>query len=397
MTSFKRDFHTDYDLNDPELNDRWDELVPELHNGCPVAHSNVGEKYWVVNGYQEAQQVAKDWQTYSSADGFMVNRPEGMPYFAPAESDPPLHNALRRTLEPFLRPGPSEQLAPAIRDHANRLIDSFIDRGEVELVSEFANPLPQMVFGDLIAGMPYEDMEYLATCFSFVGPEDQRAADFQRGAEKIESYLKERQQAAPRGDIVDALLAFEHDGYSWADKVGTMSQLFIGGITTTGFAFSGGIHHLATHPVDRKKLTSDLSQVPRAITEFLRMFTGVFAMARRVTTDTELAGCPISAGDRVLLSWGAASRDPRVMSDPDQLDISRTSSRHLAFGGGVHRCIGSPLALVVLRCGYEEFLKRIPEFTVPDNFVPAYETGSTRHMVELPLRFTPGNRASDVI
>lgn len=381
----------DYDLTDPDLNARWDERILEMHaSGCPVARSEVGEGYWVVNGYEEVSACAKDWRTFSSADGFMVNRPEGMPFFAPAEVDPPLQSALRNVLEPFLRPTAIRPLEPVIREHANRLIDVFIERGECELVGEFANPLPQIVFAAEVAGMPLEDMAYLSTCFSFVGPEEERAADFARGTEKIDAYLRMRQESEPRGDITDALLAFEHPGYDWMGKVGTMSQLTIGGITTTGYAISGGIHHLALHPEDRRALAEDPSGLARAIPEFLRLFLGVPNMARRVTTDTEVAGVEMQAGDRVLLSFGAASRDPHVVDDPGRLDITRTTQRHVAFGAGVHRCIGVHQAQIVLRCGYEELLRRIPEFEVPAGFVPAYETGATRHMVELPLRFPAG-------
>lgn len=391
MKKFERDYATDYDLADPELSERWDEIIPELHkSGCPVARSGTGEGYWVINGYHEVGDCAKDWETFSSADGFMVNRPEGMPFFAPAEVDPPLQSQLRAALEPFLRPRAVAPLELVIREHANRLIDGFIEKGECELVSEFANPLPQTVFAAEVAGMPLEDMEYLSTCFSFVGPEQERAADFARGMEKIDAYLRMRQESEPRGDITDALLAFEHEGYDWMGKIGTMSQLTIGGITTTGYAFSGGLYHLATNAEDRRLLAEKPAKLGRAIAEFLRLFLGVPSMARRVTQDTEVAGVSMAKGDRILLSFGAASRDPRVVEEPDRLDITRTSGRHVAFGAGVHRCIGAPLAQVVLRLGYEEFLKRLPDFHVPDDFVPGYETGATRHMVELPLRFEPG-------
>ena len=112
-------------------------------------------------------------------------------------------------------------------------------------------------------------------------------------------------------------------------------------------------------------------------------------MARRVQTDVEVSGVQMAAGDRVLLSYGAACRDPAHCTQPNTVDIDRVPTPNLAFGTGVHRCIGEALARVVLRVGYEVFLERIPEFHVAADFVPAYETGSTRHMVALPLRFTP--------
>ena len=116
---FKRDYTTDHDLGDPELNERWDEVVAHLHTGCPVARSEVGEGYWVVNRYDDVVHCAKDWSTFSAADGLMVNRPAGLPYFAPGECDPSLHDKLRAVLGPFLRPKIMAALEPRIRAQAN--------------------------------------------------------------------------------------------------------------------------------------------------------------------------------------------------------------------------------------------------------------------------------------
>lgn len=98
MEPLKRNYHTDYDLSDPELSARWDDIVADLHTQCPVARSETGEGYWVVNGYHDVARCAKDWKTFSSSDGFMVNRPAGIPYFPPAEIDPPLQRALRTAI-----------------------------------------------------------------------------------------------------------------------------------------------------------------------------------------------------------------------------------------------------------------------------------------------------------
>ena len=394
MPPFKRDYRSDFDLTDPELSERWDEVVADLHARCPVARSEVGEGYWVVHNYKDVALCCKDWRTFSSADGFMVNRPEGMPYFPPAEVDPPLQRALRAVLEPFLKPRAAAAFAPIVRAHANALIDNFIGVGEVELVSQFANPLPQYVFSTAVAGMDRDELPYLLHAFSFVGPETERAQNFLNGMNRIERYMRQRQEQAPRGDIVDALLSFEHAGFSWENKVGTLCQLTIGGIGTTGYAFSGGLYHLATHAEDRRRLVADASLIPQALDEFLRLYLGVVNMARRVKKDIEVHGVKMSAGDRVLLSYGVACRDPALWSDPNKVDIDRRTTAHLAFGAGVHRCIGESLARVVLRVGYEEFLKRIPDFSVAPDFVPEYETGSTRHMVSLPLQFNASHTHS---
>jgi cytochrome P450 len=319
----------------------------------------------------------------------MVNRPEGLPYFAPGECDPPLHTELRAVLGPFLRPKVVAQLDARIRDHVHALIDRFAGNDRTEIVGSFANPLPQLVFSVEVAGMDAADMPYLMEVFDLSCPMEQRAANFALGMAKIEQYLAARRDAEPRGDIVDALLAFEFPGDGWHDKVGTLSQLTIGGIGTTGFAISGGLHYLATRPEARRYLLEDLTRLPRAIDEFLRHFMGAPNMARRVKCPVEIGGTQMRAGDRVLLSFGAASRDPAICERPDEIDITRPVNRHLAFGAGNHSCIGASLARRVLEVGFREFLTRIPEFSVPAGFVPQFETGNTRHMVELPLHLGP--------
>ena len=383
----QRDYRQDYDLGDPELNARWDDVIADLQQGCPVARSEVGEGYWIVNRYDDVTRCAKDWQRFSASDGFMVNRPAGLPYFAPGECDPPLHDHLRSVLEPYLRPKAVAALEPVIRAHANRLIDAFIDTAQADVVSLFANPLPQVVFSVNVAGMDPADMPFLTEVFSLSGPMPARAANFARGMAKVEAYLRARSTQTARGDIVDALLAFDYPDFTWADKVGALCQLTIGGIGTTGYAFSGGLYYLATHAEQRALLVSDHARIPRAIDEFLRLFMGAPNMARRVKADVTVAGTSMATGDRVLLSFGAASRDPAVCERPHDIDLARSSVRHLAFGAGTHTCIGASLARLILRIGYEEFLTRIPEFRVEPGFNPEYETGNTRHMVRLPLCF----------
>jgi cytochrome P450 len=310
----------------------------------------------------------------------------------PGESDPPIHTELRSVLHPFFRPVEVAKLESVARMHADRLIDAFIEKGEVDVVESFANPLPQNFFSVDVAGMDPADMPYLMAVFNLAGPPEERAANFSLGIAKVAEYLRRRSEEPARNDLVGALLAFDYPGYGFDDKVLTLVQLIIGGIGTTGYAISGGLHHLATHPDDRKFLVEQPELLPRAIDEFLRMFAGAPNMGRWTTKDVEIGGQTIPANSRVILSFGAAGRDPAVCERPDVLDIQRKSGRHLTFGAGNHACVGAPLARVELKVAYEQFLTRIPEFELEPGFQPQFETANTRHMVALRLRFPPGKR-----
>src|ERR1700760_3744403 len=134
-----------------ELNTaQYDEIMDDLVHHCPVARSEVGEGYWVINRYADVLKAAGDWKTFTSRTGMMPNRPADMPLWYPIEADPPLHDELRKVLDPFLSPKVLAEFEPAIREIANQLVDSFIEDGKVEVVSQFGNLLPGHVFCSVV-------------------------------------------------------------------------------------------------------------------------------------------------------------------------------------------------------------------------------------------------------
>jgi cytochrome P450 len=152
---------------------------------------------------------------------------------------------------------------------------------------------------------------------------------------------------------------------------------------------SGALWHLATHPDDRRSLIAEPELVPQAVEEFVRLFPPVFAVARQVTQDVEVAGEQLSAGEWVLLNFASASRDPEATSDPTRLDIRREDVVHSAFGVGPHRCLGSHLARLELRVTVEEFLRRIPEFSLKPGTEPEFECTQLRTMKNVQLVWDP--------
>lgn len=388
---FGRDFATDFDLDDPRLAEHWDEIVDDFHARCPVARSNVGEGYWVINGYDDVRAAASDWETFSSSEGMMPNRPEGMPLWYPVECDPPFHDELRNAINTFLGPKAIAGYEPGIRDISNELIDKFIGEGETDVVTTFSSPLPGIVFCSLVAGIPLEDLPYLSKTLNdgILGPREERGKAMSEAQAFLAKFLEQRRDEPPRGDIVDALLSVEIEGYEWEDRAGTMSQLTLGGVGTTGHVIASTLFHFARHPDQKQRFIEEPEIRPRAVEELCRIFAASPHDGRRLKRDAEVGGVQMKEGEFVLLGYGAGSRDPAVCPEPRKIDFDRSPNRHLAFGAGVHRCIGSHLARLQVRVALEAFLERLPDFEVDPGFDPPHEMGITRAILELPIRFEP--------
>lgn len=388
---FNRDIESDFDIEDPEFNERFYEVLDEFVAKFPVAQSKVGDGYKLINSFNGVKKAGQNWQQFSSAKGFEPNRDPERPYLMPEESDPPNHTAWRRTLNPFFAPAAIGEFEDSIRAEAVRLIELFADRGECDYVPEFSSVLPGSAMFKNLLGLPEEDVPTLIHHMDagFYGPKEARAGHMVTVFTHLGEYLGKRAKEEPRGDVVDAIAAgvTYEDGEesSWDDRVSILTDLALGGIVTATFVMSGAMYHLATHPEDRRALAEDPSLIPQAIEEFVRFYPPVVALGRSVTEDLTLEGHDFKKGDFVLLNYASASRDPAAVDNPTTLDIRRKRVSHSAFGVGVHRCIGSHLARLEIRVALEEFLKRIPDFDLKEGTEPVFETGILRSMKALNL------------
>ena len=391
---FGRDLVNDFDLDDPAFNERFDETLNFMVRKCPVVHSKVGKGYYMINTQDDVRAAAQDWQTFSSAKGYMPNRPDGLPYLMPEESDPPIHTRWRRVLNPHLSPKVCAGYEQVVRDDANALIDKFIDRGECEFISEFGALLPGWAFFKNVLGLPIDDLAMLVNGVeegTFALDLDERARNFGEVFEYLDKHLQWRSTQPSRGDLIDTILAgvTYDDGTEspWEHKVSILVDLTFGGIATTTFVMGSAIHHLATNPDQRQLLIDNPELVENAIEEYARFFPPVVALGRTATTDVEVAGTTIKEGEFVMLTYACASRDPRHMDEPEKIDLSREGIPHSTFGVGPHRCIGSNLARIELIATLEEWLKRIPEYRVKPGGEPTYVTGFLRSMRTLQLEW----------
>jgi cytochrome P450 len=391
LSRYGRDMFNDFDIDDPKFNEHFFEILDDMVAHCPVVRSNVGQGYWMITRQQDVRKVGQDWKTFSSAKGYQPNRPEGLPYLFPEESDPPQHTAWRKALNPHLSPNAVANYEDTIRQDCNTLIDRFIDRGECEFVNEFGAKLPGWAFFKNVMGTPIEDLDKLVAGVEngTFAPPAERAGHFAFVFEYLGNYLAYRKDQPPRGDMVDLIaqgVEYENGEMApWEHRVSVIVDLTFGGIATTTYVMAGAIHYLATHQGAREALVDNPDLIPRAVEEFVRVFPPVVALGRTCTRDVEVAGTEMKEGDFVMLGYGAASRDPRVVENPAEIDIGRETVLHSAFGVGVHRCIGSNLARLELRVTFEEWLKRIPDFGIKPGTEPIYETGILRTMKDLQL------------
>ena len=215
-------------------------------------------------------------------------------------------------------------------------------------------------------------------------------AALQKAEQEISEYFA-RQIAArrqrPGEDLVSFLIEARHpNGEMFSDRqvLGALRLLLIAGIDTTWSAIGASLWHLATHPDDRKRLVREPELIDTAIEEFLRAYAPV-TMAREVVADTELSGCSMRNGEMVMLSFPAANRDPRKFADADTVRIDRTENPHVAFGLGIHRCIGSNLARMEMRIALAEWLKRIPDFALDRTRPMTWSEGAVRGPRLLPI------------
>lgn len=389
----ERDWRHEFDLADPSFGDKFDEIGDDLVANCPVARTVDGE--WVISRHADVSRVLLDSDTFCSGTGIRGGNyfPKPEELLKPNEMDMPEHGWLRHSWDRHFTNEAIKGYEPQIRVLINELIDGFIDDGQVELVSRFADPLACRAFCQAMADMPVEDMPMLQRTFQAAllgGSVEERTENWLGTQNYVGAFLEQRKTQPRRDDIVDTILYFTYpDGrpYTVAEQAASLMQVTAAGLVTTGAIVSGAIYHLATHPADLARLRSDPSLIPTAVEEFLRVYAAAPMIGRRVTVDTEIAGQPLAKGDFVWYNIGGANRDPSVIANPGTIDITRTPNKHLTFATGRHRCLGPNFARMNIRIALETFLERVGEFQVAEGFEPHFMAGMMRRMMSLELTF----------
>jgi len=389
-----RDWATSYDIFDPTYVADPYPIWDDLRQRCPIAHSDEYKGSWLPTTYQDITAIAHDVEHFSSRvvsvvapveEGSDNLLPVGMP---PISADPPNHTWTRRLLLPWFTHKRVAEYEPMTRELCRRLARDIAAAGEGDAAAGFAQQIPVRVIAAVL-GVP-DDMSdtftgWVRDVLEYANVPERRM----RGRNALAMYFTEEIAARrdnPGNDLISALVNSEVDGEPVPDAytLGIAVLTLVAGVDTTWSGIGACLWHLATNDDDRERLVADPDMIPIAIEEMLRAYSPV-TMARIVAEDVEVGGCPMKEGDRVLLSFPSANRDPDQFPDADKVIIDRQQNRHVAFGVGIHRCAGSNLARMELKVAVEEWLNAMPEFHIADGADVTWAGGQVRGPRSIPV------------
>jgi len=354
-----------YDPARLDFADRAFDIYRRLRDEHRVYH-NPERRFYALSRFEDVRAAANEPVLFSSEN---TSISQGL--LPTIQSlDPPRHDALRSLVNKVFTPRRVAAMEPRIREIAAELAGFLARRGGGDLLHAFASQIPSRVIGEMI-GVPPERREAflgwteamvaldpagIADPKRLLGPATQIYAEFTK-------LLAERRDRR-RDDLMSALLDAELGGVSLSDEelLGFCFVLIVAGNDTTTNLIANGAVRLAQHPEQRALLVREPARIPGAVEEMLRYDSPAQTLPRRVTRDVVLHGVPVPAGAELMLVWGAANHDEREFEDPERFDVSRPVRRHLAFGQGIHFCIGSHLARLEARLAFEELLARLPGY-----------------------------------
>jgi cytochrome P450 len=373
-------------------------LINDLRDKCPIVHSGLYDGFWSVLRYDDVCAIATDANTFSNRDVTIPSENFGVSP-PPAMSDPPIHMQYRK---PFLKrfsPRVIAELEPLIKEKAREFVDNFIERGSVDMATEFSIPFPAFAALNLL-GLPDEDLpkfsRWARLIFAIPGEHDQDA-NWQVELFSYFAPLYDARTEATDDSIPSIARRLQIDGreIQQIEYVLLLTVFVTAGLDTTTNALSNILVLLDQRPDLRAQLIDNPEILPDAVEEFLRYITPLPMLARTANHDTTIGSddraTVVTEGEKVGLSWLGANHDPAAFVCPEEIHLDRSPNRHLAFGVGPHLCIGMHLARVELRVALAEILARIPDYrVVPDGIVrgPAL----TRQIHHLMIEFPPGPR-----
>ncbi|MGO9083082.1 MAG: cytochrome P450 [Streptosporangiaceae bacterium] len=404
--------HDSADVDEDYLYFEMDDGYSFMHRlGDPVRWIDYDIGMWLVGGYQELKRVLKDDGTFSSAHEFPngrtprtgVMQPPTPVRAVPIEIDPPAYRSYRKVLAPRFGPAIVAELTPDICRYTDWCLDQFIETGRGDLFRQLVKLVPAMLTLRLI-GLPIEDADVVSTAIHHRGPDRFHMNPtwrllFDQIAHAVRARREER-----ASDLISYLIDTEINGKRLNDLqiYEICFTVVVGGMSTTGKLLLGALSYFGVHLDQRRRVIAEPELLPTAIEEFLRYYSPVPLLARTVTRETEVAGQRMCPGDRAGMGFAAANRDPSMFDEPNEVRIDRSPNRHMAFGHGLHFCVGASLGRAEALLVLQRVLARIPDYRLAIEYELIDELDgvfrgtmpkirwSERLQRGLPVTFTPG-------
>jgi pimeloyl-[acyl-carrier protein] synthase len=369
----------------------------------PVHHSPLG--FWVLTRYEDVVAVLRDPRLAKEAIAsvvaarFGVEVPVGM-RLSMLDRDPPDHTRLRGLVSKAFTP----RVVEALRPHIQQIVDGLLERveraGSMDLIEEFAYPLPVVVICEML-GVPVEDherfkgwsLEIARSLDLILQPPDsdlaRRSVDARHALTDYFRGLIAERRASPRADMLSALIAAEEAGDKLSEQelMATCILLLVAGHETTVNLIGNGTLALLRHPDELRRLRENPPLIGSAVEELLRYDGPVQRTARIPSVAVTIGGRTIEAGELVMPFIGAADRDPAHFPDPDRLDIARSDNRHIAFGLGIHFCLGAPLARLEGQIAINTLVRRLPKLALATDRPEYRQSLTLRGLKTLPVAF----------
>ncbi len=372
-----------------------------LRDNAPVFRHEEpgGSGFWAVTRYQDVYDIGRNAAVFSSEPTISIADPDLAQQNFQGDAkmmlmmDPPEHTTYRKLISREFTQGPARHYNQRIEELAKEIVDAVIERGECEFVAEIAGEMPSFVIADLM-GLPLEDGRELYKLTEIIHsvPETQPENAVPEAVMKMFEYgqgVIDEKRRHPGDDLASKLLTAELDGRQLTDYEFLLFFMLLidaGGDTTRNLVATG-MYELLRHPDQLKLLLSDIDHyLPGARDELLRWTSPVIYMRRTVTSETSLNDQVLQAGDKVVMYYGAANRDPAMFDRADQLDITRTPNKHIAFGGGHHVCLGQWFARLEIDAILKEVLTRMKNIQ-PAGEVSWMQSNFISGLTSMPVTF----------